>query len=409
MAGKGRPPKNKSEVVADEQPTKLSKKEQKVNKNLTPEVDERLQNLLRTTLKGSEILGDTKDKYTVKEWFDTGSLTLNLLISGDMYKGVPDNRVSQFVGDQSTAKTYITKKIMADAIKKGWTIFNINTEGDVELSEYERSGLNTKKIVMVRNIDGSIISNAFEVKHSVLKIIEDSNGSDKWLINIDSIGNLASKKEMMDAIAGKDVADMTRAKDLKSLFRTTLAKAFDKRIPITLINHEYDSQGFIPQKIISGGKGGRLAATVTLEFTKSQLKKDKDSPVIGAIIRVKAVKNRIAIEGKTIIFWIFFKGGILRHSGLDDLMCEYGIAKRIIINKKKGLEIEGEQYSLSALLSDPVLYDELIKKHNINEKFKELFSYKNDDETSTDINAELDAEEISVDNSSITDGESKDE
>ncbi len=47
-----------------------------------------------------------------------------------------------------------------------------------------------------------------KVKHFIIRIFF-------VIIVVDSVGNLASKKEVDDALEGKSVADMTRAKQMK--------------------------------------------------------------------------------------------------------------------------------------------------------------------------------------------------
>jgi hypothetical protein len=77
---------------------------------------------------------------------------------------------------------------------------------------------------------------------------------DKVIILIDSIGNLASKKEVEDALNEKGVADMTRAKQLKSLFRMATPYLTMKDIPMIGINHVYDTMsGLVPTKTVGGG------------------------------------------------------------------------------------------------------------------------------------------------------------
>ena len=53
------------------------------------------------------------------------------------------------------------------------------------------------------------------------------------------MGNLASKKEVEDAEAGKSVADMSRAKAFKSLFRMVTPHLTLKDIPLIVVNHTY--------------------------------------------------------------------------------------------------------------------------------------------------------------------------
>jgi len=94
--------------------------------------------------------------------------------------------------------------------------------------------------------------------------LENIDRADKVIIVIDSIGNLASKKELDDAINEKSVADMSRAKALKGLFRMCTPYLTMKSIPMLAINHTYKRlvyslkmllvvvQVYTTQQIISG-------------------------------------------------------------------------------------------------------------------------------------------------------------
>jgi RecA/RadA recombinase len=79
--------------------------------------------------------------------------------------------------------------------------------------------------------------------------------ADNVMIVVDSVGNLASKKEVDDALDGKSVADMTRAKQMKSLFRMITPHLTIKDIPMVVVNHTYMEIGMFPKAIVSGGTG----------------------------------------------------------------------------------------------------------------------------------------------------------
>ncbi|MEK9700023.1 MAG: hypothetical protein VW270_29860, partial [Candidatus Poseidoniales archaeon] len=83
---------------------------------------------------------------------------------------------------------------------------------------------------------------------------------DKVIIIIDSIGNLASKKEVEDALDGKSVADMSRAKQMKSLFRMVTPHLTMKDIPMVVVNHTYKEIGMFPKDIVGGGTGSYYSA-----------------------------------------------------------------------------------------------------------------------------------------------------
>lgn len=89
-----------------------------------------------------------------------------------------------------------------------------------------------------------------------LDSIEDPvNGkpAEQVMIVIDSVGNLASLKEVEDAANEKTVADMTRAKQLKSFFRIITPKANRKMVPVFCVGHTYSEQGTFPKDVLSGG------------------------------------------------------------------------------------------------------------------------------------------------------------
>lgn len=97
------------------------------------------------------------------------------------------------------------------------------------------------------------ITNIEELKFDMVSQLQNFNRTDKVIIMIDSIGNLASKKEVEDAINEKSVADMTRAKALKGLFRMVTPLLKMKDIPLIVINHTYKEQTLYPKDIVSGG------------------------------------------------------------------------------------------------------------------------------------------------------------
>lgn len=92
-----------------------------------------------------------------------------------------------------------------------------------------------------------------QLKFDIIKRLSEINKGDKAIIFIDSIGNLASKKEVEDAENEKSIADMTRAKSLKSLFRIVTPHLTMKDIPCIAVNHVYEETGLFAKTIVSGG------------------------------------------------------------------------------------------------------------------------------------------------------------
>ena len=97
------------------------------------------------------------------------------------------------------------------------------------------------------------ITNVEELKFDLIGQLENLDRNDKVIVVIDSIGNLASKKEMEDALNEKSVADMSRAKALKGLFRMTTPYLAMKNIPLLAVNHTYMEIGLFPKAVVGGG------------------------------------------------------------------------------------------------------------------------------------------------------------
>jgi hypothetical protein len=143
---------------------------------------------------------------------------------------------------------------------------------------------------------------------------------DKLIIVIDSIGNLASKKEVEDALAEKSVADMSRAKQVKSLFRMVTPHLSLKDIPMIVVNHTYMEIGMFPKAIVGGGTGSYYSADNIFIIGRQQEKDGTEVTGYNFIINVE--KSRYVKEKSKIPVSVSFDGGISTWSGLLDLALE---------------------------------------------------------------------------------------
>jgi hypothetical protein len=137
------------------------------------------------------------------------------------------------------------------------------------------------------------------------------------MIIIDSVGNLASKKEVEDALEGKSVADMSRAKQLKSLFRMVTPHLTIKDIPMIVVNHTYKEIGMFPKDVVSGGTGIYYSADNIFIIGRQQEKEGTELMGYNFIINVE--KSRFVREKSKIPVEVSFEGGISKWSGLLDV------------------------------------------------------------------------------------------
>lgn len=127
------------------------------------------------------------------------------------------------------------------------------------------------------------ITDIEELKFDVMHQLSEIKRNDKVMIIIDSVGNLASKKEVEDAMKQSSASDMTRAKQLKSLFRMVTPHLTLKDIPMVVVNHVYMTQEMYSKAVVSGG--------CMVEGTKIQL-------ADGNLIEIQATE--VGMEVKTL-------------------------------------------------------------------------------------------------------------
>lgn len=260
---------------------------------------------------------------------DTGSYILNAAISGSIYGGVPNNKVTAFAGESATGKTFfvlgIVQHFLANNPNAGVVYYD--TEAAVTKDMMEKRGIDTSRVIIAE--PDTIQS----FRHHALKVIDayEKQAKDRrppMMFVLDSLGLLSTTKELEDTAEGKETRDMTKAQLIKATFRVLTLKLAKVRVPMLVTNHVYDVVGaYVPMKEMGGGTGLKYAASTICMLTK---KKDKDgTDVVGNIIKAKLYKSRLTKENKDVEVRLSFSKGLDRYYGLLDLAEKYGIIKKV--------------------------------------------------------------------------------
>lgn len=221
-------------------------------KDTTSEKNDKRSSLL-DKLKKASVIKET-DVMSESKFFDdvedivTNVPAMNVALSGDLKKGFTTG-LTVWAGPSKHFKTSFTLlmvKAYLDKYKNSICIFYDSEFGSPQ-SYFQSFGIDTSRVLHVP------IANIEELKQDIAAQLVAISKGDKVIIAVDSVGNLASKKEVDDAIDQKTVADMTRAKQLKSLFRIVTPQLTIKKIPMIVVNHTYMEQGMYPKAIVSGG------------------------------------------------------------------------------------------------------------------------------------------------------------
>ena len=161
-----------------------------------------------------------------------------------------------------------------------------------------------------------------QLKFDIMKQLTELERGEHLIIVIDSIGNLASKKEVEDALSEKSVADMSRAKQVKSLFRMVTPHLSLKDIPMIVVNHTYKEIGMFPKDIVGGGTGSYYSADNIFILGRQQEKEGTE--IVGYHFIINVEKSRYVKEKSKIPVTVSFDGGISKWSGLLDIAVESG-------------------------------------------------------------------------------------
>ena len=259
----------------------------------------------------TSILSDSKF-FNEKDMVPTDVPMINVALSGSMDGGIAPG-LTVLAGPSKHFKTSFAL-IMASAYLKKYddaVLLFYDSEFGSPQAYFENFDIDTSRVLHTP------ITNVEELKFDMISQLEGLNRGDKVIIIIDSVGNLASKKELEDAINEKSVADMSRAKALKGLFRMTTPYLNMKDIPLLAVNHTYKEIGLFPRDVVSGGTGIYYSADNIWIIGRQQDKQGTEIKGYHFVINVE--KSRYVKEKAKIPISVSWDGGVQRWSGLLDV------------------------------------------------------------------------------------------
>ena len=283
---------------------------------------------------------DNNTLSNVSSFIDTGSMALNAIIGGSLYKGIPSGRIIGFSGPTSCGKTYIINKILANAQKEGRYVVIFDTENAVDAQSATNMGMDPSK---VKYCPVETVEQCRNQVSQFLDSVIEKKLKSQFIISIDSLGNLVSTKEMADVTAGKEAMDMgARAKGLKSMLRVLTHKAAKADVPIVFSNHIYTNPtemfpGVVKQQ--SGGSGPLYMSSVLVQMavknertTGTNQSKEASEEIIpmakdvnGVTLKALTIKNRIVPPFLETEMYLNFRDGLAKYSGLLEMALGYGV------------------------------------------------------------------------------------
>ena len=267
-----------------------------------------------SSIKDSAILSKSKF-FNAKDMISTAVPIINVALSGKLDGGLTPG-LTMWAGPSKhfkTAFSLLMAKSYLDKYPDAALLF-YDSEFGTPQSYFDSFGIDTNRVLHTP------LTDIEQLKFDVMAQLTQLERGEHLIIVIDSIGNLASKKEVDDALDGKSVADMSRAKQVKSLFRMITPHLSLKDIPMVVVNHTYKEIGLYPKDIVGGGTGSYYSADNIFIIGRQQEKEGAE--VIGYNFIINVEKSRYVKEKSKIPVSVSYDGGISTWSGLLDLAIE---------------------------------------------------------------------------------------
>ena len=255
--------------------------------------------------------------FTEKDMVQTDVPMINVALSGSINGGLAPG-LTVLAGPSKHFKTSFAL-IMASAYLKQYkdaVLLFYDSEFGSPQDYFKSFGIDTNRVLHTP------VTDVEQLKFDIVSQLEGLDRNDKVVVVIDSVGNLASKKELEDAMNEKSVADMSRAKALKGLFRMVTPYLNMKNIPLIAVNHTYKEIGLFPKDILSGGTGIYYSADNIWILGRQQDKQGTEIKGYHFIINVE--KSRYVKEKSKIPISVSWEGGVQRWSGLLDVALDGG-------------------------------------------------------------------------------------
>ena len=348
----------------------------------------------------------SKDSYLLNEspyskienYIGLGNYLLNAQVSGDIFKGIPEGRITALAGLSGVGKSYLSLNIAKEAQKQGYDIIWIDSENAIDDDLIERFGINpdTFNLHQMNTVNdvAILVKNLTEF---LLKQRDEGFTIPKILLVIDSLGNLTSEKESKDIKDGNNTVDFTRPKEIRKFFRTNTQDLGKLKIPVIITNHVYAKTDFLGGTVMGGGEGLIFNASTILELSKAKLtdsptKTDEDgvkkvyAPQTGIVVTSKIKKSRMTKSGIDIKFHISYYNGMNPFIGLQDYISwetcgiqrgkiEKGVFIAEDTAKSYAVKHLGKHVSLKSLFSPKVFTMEVLQK--LQPVIKKVFEFPN--------------------------------
>ncbi|QZE12089.1 recombinase RecA [Mycoplasma sp. Ms02] len=281
------------------------------------------------------------------ETFSSGSYKLNKILG---IKGFPKGRIIEIYGPESSGKTTIALHTISEVQKNGGIAAFIDAEHSIDPVYCKNIGVDIDNLILSQPDSG-------EQGLEIVDILAKNGNID--LIVVDSVAALVPEAELNGDMTDQQIG--AQARMMSKALRKITGNLNKNKTTVIFINQIREKVGVIfgNPETTAGGKALKFYSSIRLEVRKStNLVEDKS--VVGNLIKLKVVKNKLAAPYTTAETEIVFAKGIDKVSELIDLAQEQGlILKKGAWLQYKDKSVMGKKAFRDLLEQDSELLKEL--------------------------------------------------
>lgn len=281
----------------------------------------------------------------------TGSLGIDLALG---VGGIPQGRIIEIYGPESSGKTTLTLHIAAECQKAGGTVAFIDAEHALDTVYAAKLGVDIPNTLISQPDSGE---QALEITDMLVR-----SGAVNLLI-VDSVAALTPKAELEGDMGDSHMG--LQARLMSQALRKLTGSISRSNCTVIFINQLRMKIGvmFGNPETTTGGNALKFYASVRMDIRRTGALKDGEE-VIGNRTRVKIVKNKVAPPFREVEFDIMYGAGISKEGDLLDVAANEGIIEKAgawysYNNAKLG---QGREASKENLRSNPELMNEIRQK-----------------------------------------------
>ena len=264
--------------------------------------------------KGSIMkLGEATD--TTVQTFPTGSLSLDIALG---VGGIPQGRIIEIYGPESSGKTTVTLHMIAEVQKQGGVAAFIDAEHALDPAYARKLGVDIDELYISQPDNGE---QALEIAETMVR----SGAID--IIVVDSVAALVPRAEIEGDMGDSHMG--LQARLMSQALRKLTGVISKSKCAVIFINQLRDKVGvmFGSPETTTGGKALKFYASVRMDVRKIETLKQSNE-FIGSRTRVKIVKNKVAPPFQQAEFDIMYGEGISKAGDVLDLAANVDIVNK---------------------------------------------------------------------------------